>query len=339
MTKKTAFVVCPGRGTYNKGELGYFANHHEKSNLIEEFDKERRSLGQLELNALDGAERYSMSKHTRGDNASSLIYACALADFQSINLAEYDIVAVTGNSMGWYIALACGGALDPMGGFEVINTMGTLMQDSLIGGQLLYPLVDEDWVEIPGKGAELLSLTEDIQNLYVSIFLGGLIVFAGDEAALSKAEQRLEPVQDRFPMRLQNHAGFHSPLQSSISMRGKISLLPELFRQPKVPLVDGRGHVWLPQMTEKHALWDYTLEHQVVETYDFTAAIRTGLREFAPDTLIVLGPGTTLGGAIAQVLIEEKWLGLANKSDFSALQAENPFLLSMGMAQQRSLVI
>ncbi|MCO5135189.1 MAG: hypothetical protein M9908_12770 [Phyllobacteriaceae bacterium] len=25
--RKTAVVVCPGRGTYNKGELGYLARH------------------------------------------------------------------------------------------------------------------------------------------------------------------------------------------------------------------------------------------------------------------------------------------------------------------------
>jgi len=38
----------------------------------------------------------------------------------------------------------------------------------------------------------------------------------------------------------------------------------------------------------------------VVEPYDFTAAIRSAAREFAPDYFIVPGPGTTLGGAVAQ---------------------------------------
>ena len=34
--KKTALVVCPGRGTYNKAELGYISNHTIKliKNLI-----------------------------------------------------------------------------------------------------------------------------------------------------------------------------------------------------------------------------------------------------------------------------------------------------------------
>ena len=80
----------------------------------------------------------------RGDNASGLIYAASYAD--SISLAEdIEIVAVTGNSMGWYIALACAGALSPRDGFHVVNTMGSLMHDSLIGGQVIYPFIREDW--------------------------------------------------------------------------------------------------------------------------------------------------------------------------------------------------
>ena len=86
------------------------------------------------------------------------------------------------------------------------------------------------------------------------------------------------------------------------------------------------------------ALWDYTLGAQVTETYDFAAAIRVSVREFAPDVLIVLGPGETLGGAVAQSLIAIDWRGLADKNDFSRRQATTPVLLAMGRADQRALV-
>ncbi len=128
--------------------------------MIAGFDEMRRALSQPTLSALDGAARYAMSTFNRGDNASALIYACAYADFLSIDRDAFDIVAVTGNSMGWYIALACAGALDAGGGFEVVNTMGTLMHEFLIGGQTIYPFVDENWHEIPGRKAELLSLID-----------------------------------------------------------------------------------------------------------------------------------------------------------------------------------
>lgn len=339
MSRKTALVVCPGRGTYNKEELGYLSRYHGgRADLIAPFDSARSALGQETLSALDGAERYSLATHSRGDNASALIYACALADFQAIDRERYEVVAVTGNSMGWYVALACGGALDAMGGFQVVNSMGSLMQEALIGGQLLYPFVDENWRAIPGKRDELVALTREIANLQVSIHLGGMIVFAGDAAALEAAEKRLEPIEGRFPMRLANHAAFHTPLQAPVAGRGRERLAPDLFSGPDLPLIDGRGHLWNPHATDPVALWDYTLGHQVLETYDFTAAVRNSLREFAPDSVIVLGPGATLGGAIAQILIAENWQGLSAKADFITRQAEDPFVLAMGLEEQGARV-
>src|SRR5690349_24339819 len=100
MTK--AVVVCPGRGTYNKTELGYLHRHFPDAALLGAFDEQRRSAGQPSLSELDGAQRFSVAEHTRGDNASALIFAATLGDFLSIDRGKIDIVAVTGNSMGWY---------------------------------------------------------------------------------------------------------------------------------------------------------------------------------------------------------------------------------------------
>ena len=45
--KRTAVLICPGRGTYNKGELGYIARHHSaQAALIAEFDGYRQRQGQ-----------------------------------------------------------------------------------------------------------------------------------------------------------------------------------------------------------------------------------------------------------------------------------------------------
>ena len=338
MIRKQALVICPGRGTYNKEELGYLSRHHgDRQNLLSAFDAKRAALGQETLSALDDAERYSMAQHTRGDNASALIYACALCDFMTIDRDRYEIAAITGNSMGWYIALACAGTLTEMGGFDVINTMGTLMQTSLIGGQIIYPFVDENWVEIPGRRAALLAMTQEIADLYVSIHLGGMMVFAGDAAALNEAERRLPPM-NRFPMRLQNHAAFHSPLQAPIAQQGMAVLPDSLFSDPRIPLIDGRGQIWYPQLTEPSALRDYTLGHQVTQPYDFSRAVTNGLKEFAPDVLIVLGPGNTLGGAVAQCLIQNEWNEITDKSSFASRQETDPLVLAMGSDRQRTLV-
>ena len=142
---KRAVVICPGRGTYNKEELGYLQRlHADKPELVAVIDEYRKKQGQISISELDAKEKYSMRLHTVGENASALIYACAMADFQSINQDEYDIVAVTGNSMGWYIALAVTGALDEQAAIELINTMGSMMTDGVIGGQMIYPVTDDN---------------------------------------------------------------------------------------------------------------------------------------------------------------------------------------------------
>lgn len=340
---KTAVVICPGRGTYNKAELGYLARHFPDRTLLADFDAHRSAEGQPTLGELDGAARFSLSTHTRGDNASALIYAATLGDFLSIDGERVEIVAVTGNSMGWYSALACGGALSPQNGFRVANTMGTLMQASLIGGQLIYPFVGEDWRPDPVRRTALLTVVDEIaaradHALALSIDLGGMLVLAGNDAGLAAFEKAVDPVGERFPMRLGNHAAFHTALQALVAQQGRERLSPALFGQPVLPLIDGRGAIWWPGAVDTDALWDYTLGVQVTEAYDFTRAMTIAAREFAPDLFVITGPGTTLGGAAAQSLILAGWHGMGCKDDFKARRDKTPLLASMGMPEQRRTV-
>ena len=102
-------------------------------------------------------------------------------------------------------------------------------------------------------------------------------------------------------------------------------------------MIDGRGAIWSPHAYEPDDLFDYTLGHQIRRTYDFSAAINVGVKEFAPDRLIVLGPGTTLGAPVAQVLVQEGWHGIDSKSAFQARQEVDPYVLSMGIDAQRAI--
>src|SRR5690606_13496033 len=114
---------------------------------------------------------------------------------------------------------------------------------------------------------------------------------------------------------------------------------PSIFQKPRVPLIDGRGVIWQPYSTRVEELYSYTLGHQVVAPYDFTRAVTVGLKEFAPDVVILLGPGSSLGGSIGQIMVEINWRGVDGKQSFTELQATNPVLLAMGRADQRNLVI
>ena len=338
--KKRALVVCPGRGTYNAAELGYLQTHHAaRSDLIATVDAVRAAKGQVPISQLDSATKYAPSVHMTGDNASPLIYACAMADFAAIDRDRFDIVAVTGNSMGWYLALACAGILDLAGGARLVNNMGGLMHQQGSGGQIVWSIVDNDWQIQENKILFIINLLAESKvvyeiKIYVSIRLGGMIVFAADEAGLKWLMERL-PKDDRFPLRLMHHAAFHSPLLNHIVPIARAENQASDFGRGDIPTIDGQGRIWSPSAFSREAIYDYTLGAQLTDSYDFTCAVQVAAAEFAPDTIIVLGPGTSLGAPTIQALIASGWRGLSGKADFQARQQDAPILISMGMADQR----
>ena len=145
MAKERIVVVCPGRGSYTRNTSNYLKTkivHADKQ--IAWMDKQRKKLGLPTLTELD-SKQFKSKVHMAGEHASPLIYACSLSDYYFINQDKYEIVAITGNSMGWYIALALSGALNSENAYHLINTMGSMMKESIIGGQIIYPIVDENW--------------------------------------------------------------------------------------------------------------------------------------------------------------------------------------------------
>lgn len=341
--KKRIVVVCPGRGSYTKETLGYLKQHDgHVRDFLKDIDGRRAGIGEPTISELDGAEAFKASLHTKGEHASPLIYACAYADFMSIDREKYEIVAVTGNSMGWYLTLAFGGALDWAGGFDVVNTMGSMMKEEIVGGQVIYPITDEQWKVSPKlMGAlenTLIKIREQqLGEVHLSIRLGGYVVLGADKPGIAALLKELPKVGD-YPFQLINHAAFHTPLLNETSAKAFQILSQDLFRKPRTPLIDGRGFVWQPHSTDIGELYQYTLGHQVTDPYDFTKAITVALREYAPDHVVLLGPGGSLGGSIGQVMVETGWLGVKSKDDFSNIQSKNPFLIAMGRPEQRPLV-
>ncbi|MCS5625551.1 MAG: ACP S-malonyltransferase [Candidatus Marinimicrobia bacterium] len=336
MAKERIVVICPGRGTYTRETSGYLAAFGASAKShISYMDEQRKIAENSTLTELDSMQ-FRAKIHMAGEHASPLIYACSLADFLSIDQNKYEVVAITGNSMGWYSALALSGALTHENAYALIDTMGSMMKGGIMGGQIIYSLVDDNWHIDDAKKASVLTEIKNV-GAHVSIFLGGYLVIGGEQSALDILLKTL-PAKDNYPLQLPFHAAFHTPLLESIS-RKAFGLLPQsIFQKPVVPLVDGRGEIWSPFSTEIKDLHRYTLGHQVTHAYDFSTSITAAMKEFCPDKLVLLGPGNSLGGAIGQIMIQNNWLDVDSKKSFSSRQKNNPYLISMGMEEQRKMV-
>lgn len=183
----------------------------------------------------------------------------------------------------------------------------------------------------------MAEAARDGRAVHVSIRLGAMIVFAADDAGMKWLMERL-PKDDRFPMKLNYHAAFHSPLLDHIVPMAQDANPLGDFGEGAIPAIDGTGKIWAPKAFDAEAIYDYTLGAQINRSYDFTRAVQVAAREYCPDRIAVLGPGTTLGAPVAQALIACGWRGLSGKADFQKRQAADPLLVSMGIADQRGVV-
>jgi hypothetical protein len=47
--------------------------------------------------------------------------------------------------MGWYTGLTLVGVFIYKNGYHVIKRMGLMMRENIIGGEIIYSIIDEEW--------------------------------------------------------------------------------------------------------------------------------------------------------------------------------------------------
>jgi malonyl CoA-acyl carrier protein transacylase len=327
---KRSAIVCAGRGSYTERSLGSLPAGHP---WVERADALRARYGLLALSHLDAAGRFSQATHLRPANVAPLIWLVTMLDAAQAR-QESRCVAVAGNSMGWYSALAVAGALDFDDGFRLVQEMALLQEEAGGGGQMIQPVVAEDWrPDAAARAAVDLALESSQGHAFPSIELGGYVVLAGDEEGLAHLARSLPRValgKNSYPFRLVQHGPYHTPLCEGVSARARERLSDLTWRAPEVTLVDGRGVRTTPWSADVAALRDYTLGVQVTRPYDFTRSVRVLLREHAPDELVLPGPGNSLGGVCGQILVAERWCGVTSRAEFEAVQSgPEPIVRSM----------
>ena len=237
-------------------------------------------------------------------------------------MVDHHLHAFIGNSLGWYTALAASGALDPTNGWRLVATMAAL-QKQVKGGQVLMTTVDDEWrtnMELRVATQAVVQALRDRGSETLcdfSIRLGGHEVLAGTEAAVTELLTHLPKVkvgEREFPFRLAGHGPFHTELCAETSRQAAEMLVELPVAMPRCHLIDGFGNVHSPWSADPRELLHYTTHEQVLETFDFTACVRTAMREFQPDVLLCAGPGSSLRAPVGHCVLREGWRGIRDRS-------------------------
>jgi [acyl-carrier-protein] S-malonyltransferase len=337
-------LICPGRGSYTEASLGSLNRVYNDGDaaaraLIEQTETWRAETKLPSLLELDASQRFSAALHLRPANVSALIWLATMLDVQAERARRLDetCVAVAGNSMGWYTALAVGGALSLQDGYRLVQDVALMQEAQRAGGQLIYPIMDSAWrVDAQRVAAIEHALATSDNQAFLSIELGGFRVLAGTDLGMAHMMRELPPIaagemgRVAYPLRLAQHGPYHTTLLSDVALRAESTLTRLDWRRPELCLVDGRGSLFTPWATNTGELLRYTLGHQITRPYDFTRSVRVVLRELAPDQLVLPGPGNTLGGITGQILCLEGWRGIHSRTDFDREQAgPRPLVHSM----------
>jgi [acyl-carrier-protein] S-malonyltransferase len=321
-------ILCPGRGSYTRKTRNVLDGNHS---FVARAEAVRSEYGLPSLLELDTNSKWKNDVHLSPDNVSPLIWLHSMIDANKA-MESHDTVAVAGNSMGWYTALAVAGALDFEDGFRLVQEMSILQMEHADGGQVLYPIVDDDWRADPTREAAVQAALER-PGTYESIRLGGFVVLAGTEEGVRAILDVIPEIlvgMSTFPARLTKHGPYHTELLNDVADKAAAQLGRLTWQAPKTTLIDGAGRRYSPWSSDPAAIRDYTLGDQIRTMFDFTTSVRVALREFAPDLLCLPGPGNTLGSICAQIAIGERWRGIDSRAAFEVVQeSDAPLLWSM----------
>lgn len=329
-----AAVAFPGRGAYGPASLGSMPAAH---GWVREADALRAEAGLPALSELDAAERFTPAVHLRPSNAWPLTFVASLLDAERI-ADDHEVVVVVAASTGWYTALAASGALGFDDAFRLVQAMALAAEEPLPDGhepaELVYALTSDTWDRDETRSATIDRVLSDVDDgAYRALELGSHAVIAGTAGAIDRVATALPPVTvggRSFPLRLATGDAWHTPLRASAAGAAAATLDALAWDTPNVTLVDGRGVRWTPWATDPAALARETLTGLADASYDFARAFRVALREYAPDAILLPGPGTTLGAACAQLIVADGYRGIRTRAEFEATQAgPNPILLSV----------
>ena len=154
MSLPTAVLLCPGRGSYTKDELGFVGRTLRPGPValaLDACDDWRRSQQKPTLREIDGAEKFRPGLHLEGENAAELIYFGTLAQLEHLRASGVEFLVRGNHGMTHSVYVA-----DPDGnGIEVLYDLPAEVWEGDVDAALSY------FENLPRDGEEALEDSTD----------------------------------------------------------------------------------------------------------------------------------------------------------------------------------
>ena len=209
------------------------------------------------------------------------------------------------------------------------------LPDDAAPAELVYPLTDDAWDRDEVRSSAIDHAVDEAgPHAARALELGSFSVVAGTADAIGRIGDALPPVNvggRSYPLRLSTADAWHTPLRSAAATAAAERIGSLTWDRPNVTLVDGRATRFTPWSTDPAELAAHSLVSHAEAPYDFARAFRVALREYAPEVVLLPGPGASLGAACAQLIVAEGYRGIRSRSAFEQAQrSASPVVLSMG---------
>ena len=234
--------------------------------------------------------------------------------------ADERIVAVLATPAGWLHALDLAGVL-PSG--DVAQLTATLTR-AAPPAQLVYPLTDAAWRPQPALRAALQHGLAEVEGEEVGqLDLGAFAILEAATGTADRLAAALRPVQvgqQRYPRRVASPSLRLPALQPGAAEAARLAS-SLAWQPPQLTLIAPDGSRIPPWLGTAAPLRDATLALLSARHADVGPALRVGLREHAPDRVVIVGGNRALASAAAQALVAEGYHGLRSRSELEAVQA------------------
>lgn len=229
-------------------------------------------------------------------------------------MKHIEVSAMAGLSLGEYSALVCANALSLEEAMPLIQQRGQLMSDALQGYETGMSAIISDQLDI------IEEIIQDAKKRGVCSLANynspTQFVMSGDGIALAYAKQRLNESGIRKVIPLKVAGAFHSSYLEKVAPSLNDALREVNWRPSQCPVImnvsgQAQTHDFIPALTQ-----------QIYSSVKWMQSLQT-LQTMGIDTLIEIGPQTTLSSMIQATCPELKHFSVNDVASLNQLLKEN----------------